>query len=620
MCGIFGYLAASESEVVSSNRIQRTIDDLHHRGPDGQDSSAGPGYALCHTRLSFLDLSEAGSQPMWDAEQRYCLVYNGEIYNYRALRKELEALGCSFRTESDTEVLLYGLLLVGDAFLARAEGMFAFGLYDSARARIRIGRDRFGIKPLYYALTDAGIVFSSELRPFRHWMSVAPNAYSVSGYIAGAEVATQGPSLLNGVMHCPVGSVLEFGRDSQITVQEFFNVKNFGKKSESTRLQKLSDEKIIDELDEKLQQSVRDHMIADVPVGALCSGGVDSSLLLAMASKSSADLAIFHADVKGQHSERSAAEALAKFLKLDLQVVEIHDDDFLDSMAETLLHYETPFSYHPNSVPFLAVARLVQSHGIKAVLTGEGADECFLGYSYLPTAVAIGRYYAFLDFLRNLVHKIPRIGELAWRNPAKALPEIALLNGLDFVVDAKELDDGCAGMDAGSPRSVKLLGHHLRTLLHRNDRLGMAASIEARFPYLDHRVVDFAVNLRDDCKIRISAGAARESRHPFVFTKWVLRKVAERHIPSDLANRRKRGFPTSFFERMNVSAEYFVNSWVAETFALDSKKIQFLVSDGSRAFQNRLLLLDAWVRLHVLDNSVSEVRADIKRHAKIVSE
>ena len=557
---------------------------------------------------------------MWDAEGRYCLIYNGEIYNYQALRKELEELGCSFRTESDTEVLLYGLTMVGDTFLARAEGMFAFGLYDSASARIRIGRDRFGIKPLYYALTDAGIVFSSELRPFRHWMSVAPNAYSVSGYLAGAEVATQGPTLVNGVMHCPVGCVLEFGRDAHITTEEFFNVKAFGTKSESTRLQKSSDENIIDELDEKLQRSVNDHMIADVPVGALCSGGVDSSLLLAMASKSSADLAIFHADVKGQHSERSAAEALAKFLKLELQVVEIHDDDFLDSMAETLLHYETPFSYHPNSVPFLAVARLVQAHGIKAVLTGEGADECFLGYSYLPTLSAFNRYYGFLDFLRKSVHRIPRIGELAWRDPAKALPEIALLNGLDAVVDSKDLDSGTAEMNAGSPRTVKLLGHHLRTLLHRNDRLGMAASIEARFPYLDHHVVDFAVNLRDNCKIKMSAAAARESRHPFVFTKWVLRKVAERHIPAELANRRKRGFPTSFFERMSVSHEYFIDSWVAETFELDSKKIQYLISDGSRAFQNRMLLMDAWVRLHVLGDSVSDVRADIKRHASIASE
>lgn len=619
MCGIFGLFSYSNKDnYFDENLISKTIDDLNHRGPDGNGQYIGDNTVLIHTRLSFLDLSSAGSQPMWDHSHRFCLVYNGEIYNYNDLRSSLMNQGCKFASSSDTEVLLQGLIIEGKEFVRKLQGMFAFALYDDVEKRLLLGRDRYGIKPLNYINNENKFVFCSEIRPLRHWHKFRENPYTVAAFINGAEPPTQGGTYINEVITAPAGCLIEVSYEGVTEPEPFFKIYDFVKNRELPEPRQYNTaEAAVNALDELLQQSVSDHMISDVPVGALCSGGLDSSLIMALASRNHNDLAIFHADVVGRHSERMAAEDLSRHLNLDLVSVEIDDEKYLDLIAETLLYYEYPFTYHPNSVPFLAVSKLVKENGIKAILSGEGADECFLGYSSIPTRSMILRYHKIIDSMGGLIGSIPVLGKIISRPRQHASFLNSIASGFETSIENQEISEFNSMSGLGSTRTQKLLGSHLRTLLHRNDRLGMAASIEARFPYLDNRVVEFAANLPDKFKVHLSWSAADERRHPFVFTKWILRKVGERYIPPHLANRRKRGFPTSVFERMVVKNEYLKHSWLRNTLSLSNKQINYMISNISSRNSIRLYLLDCWARIHVLDENISEIRDDIKQHLVI---
>lgn len=619
MCGMFGLFSFSKkNNNFDKVLVRKTIDDLHHRGPDGNDQYIGDNVILVHTRLSFLDLSSAGSQPMWDHEQRFCLIYNGEIYNYEDLRSSLTNQGCKFTSTSDTEVLLQGLIVEGKAFVKKLQGMFAFALYDAVEKRLLLGRDRYGIKPLNYINTENKFVFCSEIRPLRHWHKFRENPYTVAAFINGAEPPTQGSTYINEVISAPAGCLIEVDLNGVSEPEPFFKINDFVNHRELPEPRHFNTaEAAVNALDDLLQESVSDHMISDVPVGALCSGGLDSSLLMALACRTHDDLAIFHADVVGKHSERGAAEDLARHLGLDLVAIEIDDDKYLELIAETLLHYEYPFTYHPNSVPFLAVSKLVKENGIKAILSGEGADECFLGYSSIPTRSMILKYQKVKDTVGSLIGGIPGFGEVLCRPRQHASFLNSIASGFETGIENREIFDFQKENGAGSTRTQKLLGSHLRTLLHRNDRLGMAASIEARFPYLDNRVVEYAVNLPDRYKVHFSWSAANERRHPFVFTKWVLRKVGERYIPAHLANRRKRGFPTSVFERMSIKNSYFMHSWIKDSLTLSNKQLNYMVSTISPRNAVRLYLLDCWARIHVLNENIDGIQNEIKENVVI---
>ena len=256
-------------------------------------------------------------------------------------------------------------------------------------------------------------------------------------------------------------------------------------------------------------------LVADAPVGALCSGGVDSSIIVAMASKFHNNLAIFHANVTGPDSEYEAAVALARHLKLDLKTVEVIDQDFIDAMPEVTLHYGQPFSHHPNSVPFLMVSKLLHSNGVKAVLSGEGSDECYIGYPWL--------IFNLRSFIRQLLREpYPMLRRLIrgllgrQDDPPSEDLVCGLHNRFEIAADNEEIRtevERISGRTIADRDLISLyqLGYHLRTLLHRNDCLGMAASIEARFPFLDSRLVKLAVNMPYQYKVRFSPTVFEEA-------------------------------------------------------------------------------------------------------------
>jgi asparagine synthase (glutamine-hydrolysing) len=600
MCGIFGVLATDERLLPGDETLAAVGRDLRHRGPDAAAHTRTDRAAFAHTRLALLDLHERANQPMWDETRRHCLLYNGEIYNFRSLRAELERAGREFRTESDTEVLLQGLLHEGTDFLPRLEGMFAFALYDTAEHRLLLARDRFGIKPLVYATVEGAFYFASEVRPLRHCLELAADPDSLAAYLAGDDPATQGATLFEGIRTLESGHWLEVDGNGSITSEPFFSIADFHDAQLAAELEAAGPGEMVERLDGLFHRSIEKHLIADVEVGCLASGGLDSSLITAIAVRHKPDLVLFHADVVGRKSERDAAERLARHFKLDLHTVPVDDDTFLSLVPETVLRYEAPFSYHPNSVPFLAVARLVEKHGVKAILSGEGADEAFLGYASARRSV-LAKRFGWLPGVRRVRAGINPGGDSQPRE--------------ERLSDRRAIEAICSGT-AADPMCLELLSYHLRTLMHRNDRLGMAASIEARFPFLDHDLVALAANLAPEHKVKASPRRALRNRHLMV-VKWPVRKVAEAYLPADLAFRRKRGFPTTGLRRLEIDTSYFDNGWLGDELELSARQMKEMLEEASPPTRVRLLLLDLWGSLLIRHQSLDGTREHLRAYVNI---
>ena len=601
MCGIFGIFLHNESVTPNISNLETSANLLNHRGPDAKGTYHTAGIGLAHTRLSLVDLNPRSNQPFWDGSNRYCLVFNGEIYNFRELRAELEQqYQVKFLTSSDTEVLLYCLIHLGiKNTLPRLQGMFAFALYDSLEKTVVLGRDRFGMKPLYIYEDDSSILFTSEIKALRPWQSLDLDQFSISSYLSGFGGPTKGFTFYRKVQSVSPGSIITLKRNQPAHYDTYFEMTDFWDEDAIHSLNQLKPTQMVDRMDELLYNSVEKHMFADSPVGAFCSGGVDSSLLMAMASRMHNNLAIFHSNVLGSWSEHGAAVQLSKHLKLDLKTVEVSDQDFVDQIPNVMEHYEHPFTYHPNCAPFLMVSRLVQQHGVKGMLSGEGSDECFLGYPWLGRKKIVEAYHRMGVRLRNLVHAIPNVGKIIWPHEGNSKQVLKdLMNRCEIREESKHIDEVASGfskgaISEGSKWTVDYLNYHLRTLLHRNDCMGMAASIEARFPFLDNEVVKTAVNMPYRYKLRFSPSVF-EKAHPGIRDKWVIRKVADRYLPKSLSQRIKIGFWTTSFQRMEISPEYFRNSYVRDLFELTSGQMQDVVEQADQDLTLRLLHLDVW--------------------------
>ena len=629
MCGIFGILHHQSEALPDQQRLEATARLLEHRGPDHRAVFADRGVGLAHTRLALLDLSARSNQPFWDRHRRYCLVYNGQVYNFAELRAELESEGAVFSTSGDTEVVLELVLRRGiEAAVPRLEGMFAFAVYDTHDGSLTLARDRFGIKPLYVYDQEDSFVFASEIAAMRPWVSFEPDLISISAFLQGFGGPAAGPSFYRNIRIVPPGTVIQVRRGTPSRSRRFWGLHEFWSPDEADRLRGLSAAQVVDEVEQSLLESVRLRMLADAPVAALCSGGVDSAVVTAMASRLNKNIMMFHADVIGPHSEREAALAVARHLKLDLKIAPVVDQDSIDSMAEVMRHYGHPYAYHPNSVPFLAVSRLVRENAVKAVVSGEGSDEIFVGYSWaifdlrafllrLPATVQAGAYRV----LRDLVKRA--FGRTIMR-PAAEPEGLAreLHDRFEIALDRERLREAMKRVIGAEPEarilvSLEQLGYHLRTLLHRNDCLGMAASVEARFPFLDSQLVRLAVSMPYNVKVRPSLRAVN-GPHMFLRDKWALRKVAERYLPPALAWRRKQGFPIGASARMHVAPEFFERSFVAELFELGAREVQFMTAHADPSLRLRLLHLDVWGRVCLEGEPTEAVTNRLQKYVTLV--
>ena len=565
MCGIAGIVARDPAVRGVISEMTRV---LHHRGPDEQDTLDMAGAAVGNTRLSIQDPGN-GHQPMVSACGRYVIVYNGEIYNYPSLRKELESGGAKFRTRCDTEVLLHLYQRFGDSFVRHLDGMFAVGLWDSARQRLILARDHLGQKPLFYCQANGAFLFASELKAILQagLLERSVDLEALYHYISLRFIPDR-MTLFNGISKVPAAHYLVF-EGGEVRIVRYW---------ELTAANKLrgSEREIVEELDRRLSDSVRDHLLSDVPVGSFLSGGIDTSLVTAfMAQQAAEPPPTFSIGVREQDfNELPFARIVARQYGTRHHE-ELADADLIGLLPEMVRHLEEPAD--PFGVGVYLASRLASRH-VKVVLSGDGGDELFGGYD---------RYYG--NHIADVYRMVPRaLRETVLRRVIDFIPESfaykSTAQKLRWIQAMARFEDGeryaesmsflrfTEGSKAqlftenarsrlnGVRSTEKILthfeAHDLEDLVDRMlytdlmtripdhllpivDRMSMAHSVEVRAPFLEHKVVEFGMRIPGRLKVRRGS------------LKHVLRKVAERHLGPEIVQRPKVGFgfPLAYWMR-----------------------------------------------------------------------
>ena len=559
MCGICGVV--SPREPIESDQLRAMTGTMTHRGPDAdgffinEERDVGLGFR----RLSIVDL-DTGDQPMSSEDDAIWMVFNGEIYNHADLRPGLEQRGHRFRSRCDAEVIVHLYEEYGPECVHHLRGMFAFAIWDSRRRRLMLARDRIGIKPLYYAAPNGQFLFGSEIKALLAHPSLPTrlNEDALSLYLTFA--ATPAPeTLFEGVFKLPPGHRLILDVDSgQRAVERYWQPLPDPEELGRTR----APEEYVDRLEALVRESIGLRMMSDVPYGAFLSGGVDSSLNVAlMVELADRPVSTFSVAIAGDAAsdELAFARAVAEQYGTQHYEVVISDQDFIDYMPRLVWHQDEPLA-DPVCVPLHAISEAARLSGTRVVQVGEGSDELFAGYTsyaffadfyrriWRPYQVLPGRVRRLVagsagQFMRqdraDVLDRAGRGGELYW-------------GGAIAFYDAHKRaligdDDGgsrivrrlYADVDRACPRAGQLdrmIGIELRQrlpelLLMRVDKVTMGSSIEARVPYLDHKLVEFALAIPGSVKYRNGV------------TKWVLKRVAERiGLDRELIYRPKRGF------------------------------------------------------------------------------
>jgi asparagine synthase (glutamine-hydrolysing) len=566
MCGIAGIVATDRLQPSEVARLRPMCDVLAHRGPDGRGEWHDERAALGHRRLSIVDLA-AGAQPLGNEDGTVWVTYNGEIYNHADLRAPLERQGHRYRTRCDTEVIVHGYEEWGDACVERFRGMFAFAVWDSRRGRLLLARDRLGVKPLYWTLQDGRLLFGSEIKALLASGLVQPRANeSALPEILSTRTLAGDETLFTGIRKLLPGHVLVY-EDGRVRTRRYWDVPvredAEAKASEPARVW-------VRRFRAALEESVRLRLMADVPLGMFLSGGLDSSAIAAvMARQMDRPVQTFSVAFRERaFSELQWSREVAQAIGADAHEVVIGADDFFDALPRLVWHEDEPIA-HPSSVPLYFVSALARQH-VKVVLTGEGSDELLAGYGRYPRSILnwrLGSVYAraLPDVARawvadRVAPRLPgRLGRYA-RRSFLAMPHSPGAAFFDNFAAVRLQDQqrllasrlrGAATWHGAyaatvahferhpaAPLLSRLLYTDLKTylveLLMKQDQMSMAASIESRVPFLDHRLVELVADIPNALKL---SGFT---------TKRVLREAAKDLLPASVLNRPKMGFPVPF--------------------------------------------------------------------------
>ena len=619
MCGIAGLVGRS-GEVVDADSVHRMCQTIVHRGPDDEGVYARGPVGLGMRRLSIIDLS-GGKQPIHNEDQSIWVVFNGEIYNFPELRRELEARGHGFYTHSDTEVIVHLYEEHGADCVKKLRGMFAIALYDEKKNSLLLARDRLGKKPLHYALDQGRLYFGSEIKTI---LAVQPDLaetdpegllqYFYFGYIPDPRTA------FRGIRKLPAGHLLEF-HNGGLKIREYWDLPEYGTHPA------ISEEECLEELERRLQEAVRIRLISDVPLGALLSGGVDSSIVVAlMARESSKPVQTFSIGFREEKfNESEYARKVAERFGTD------HHELVLDpDLEETLIYLsgmlEEPFG-DSSMLPTYYVCRMARQQ-VTVALSGDGGDELFAGYDRYLTAIERRKFDPLQRVLgpiyRKGIHGLIPAGmygkNLAWNvslnERDRYLDALSFLPALhrerhlftaEFVTSAKTLPDPLREWqrlyeDApAKDRLSRLLYLDTKTYLNGDilakvDRMSMATSLEVRVPMLDHEFVEWVTSLPVEWKFR--AGAR----------KHILKKLAERvGIPPEVIYRKKQGFQLPLVEWMRNDVKQKFWSILLESRTLQRgyfkpSAIKTLIDEHVQGRRNRsgllwrMLVLELWHR------------------------
>jgi len=622
MCGISGFIF-KEGEQANIDALKLMSSVLFHRGPDYDGYHLSDNFGCCHTRLSIMDLSEAAHQPFHD--DRYVLCYNGEIYNYLELKDDLVTAGVEFRTTSDTEVLFYALIKYGvKKALQKIKGMFAFSFFDLAERTLYLARDRFGIKPLYWYLKNGVFYWASEAKSLKAVVPIEIDEAKVIFSIMTPAESSRHGSLFKNVNQVMPGEYIMYRAGEEPILDFYFDIVDLVDEDYYTELNNAGESDVIDRFSSLLEDSVKAMLMSDAPMGVFVSGGIDSSLLASLAIKNKSDIKLFTANVKDM-SEFAYAETLAKHINAELNEFPYESEMFLRDLPKAIYHYENPIMYHANSIPFSNVARLASEQGIKPVLTGEGADELFLGYPSIFYKKYADLIKSPLTIISNCYRILP--GKVYGKifQGAKANPMLRILSDLQSGADVRlvnnRLDKGMGHVPKNERQllktSIAYMNGHLISLLHRNDRMGMMSSIESRFPYLDEEVVRFGVNLPKRYKAR-SSWNFKDIRHALITDKYIVRKLGEKLLPKKLSEKPKWGFGLPTWDHIEVDREFFKGGYLDEVLGFNFRFSEVLYDTKlyPMTIRAKLVSLDTFGRIYGLNQKVEDIDERYKKYIR----
>jgi asparagine synthase (glutamine-hydrolysing) len=626
MCGIAGVIGREE-ETITADQVRRMTDTIVHRGPDDEGIRTHRNVGLGMRRLSIIDLS-GGHQPIFNEDRTVSVVFNGEVYNFPELREELVSRGHQFYTHSDTEVIVHLYEETGADCVKKLRGMFAIALYDERRATLLLARDRLGKKPLHYALHEGRLFFGSEIKTI---LAVEPDLaeidpegllqYFYFGYIPDPCTA------FRSIRKLPAGHLMEF-RNGEIKIRQYWNLPEYGTHPPS------SEQECLEELERRLQEAVRIRLISDVPLGALLSGGVDSSIVVAlMARESTKPVQTFSIGFREEKfNEAEYARQVAERFGTDHHEL-ILDPDLEDTLTYLSGMLEEPFG-DSSMLPTYYVCRMARQR-VTVALSGDGGDELFAGYDRYLTAMGRPKFDPLQRWLgplyRERIHCLIPPGtygkNLAWNaslnDRDRYLDAMSFFPALhrerelftqEFLQNAKTLPNPLSQWrrlyDEAPAKDhlSRLLYLDTKTYLNGDilakvDRMSMATSLEVRVPMLDHEFVEWVTSLPVEWKFR--AGAR----------KHILKKLAERvGVPSEVVHRRKQGFQLPLVEWMrNEDSEKYWNILLERRTLqrgyFKPAMVQALIEEHVRGRRNRsgmlwrMLVLELWHRNFVESRS-----------------
>ena len=635
MCGITGIFDTRGQRSFDRSVLHRMNESQFHRGPDEGGLHLEPGVGLGHRRLSIIDLS-TGQQPLYNEDQSVCVVFNGEIYNYQELIPELQALGHTFHTRSDTEVIVHAWEAWGERCIDRFRGMFAFALWDRNQESLFLARDRLGVKPLFYALLDDGtFLFGSELKSLlahgglkREIDPCAVEEYFALGYVAEPR------SIFKQAKKLPPAHSLLLRRGQPMAApREYWDVR-------FTLDKQVSDTDVCEELNHRLEESIRLRMISEVPLGAFLSGGVDSSAVVAvMAGLSEAPVntcSIGFSDPAFNESEFAKMVADRYHTNHHLDVVESDDFDLIDTLARL---YDEPYA-DSSAIPTYRVCQLARKH-VTVALSGDGGDESFGGYrryrmhmmeermrSALPLALrrplfgALGKIYPKADWAPRVFRAKTTFEGMARTSVEAYFHSVSILRApMRQQLYSASFKESLGGYDAlevfkyhaarsGTNDPLALIQYlDLKTYLvgdinTKVDRASMAHSLEVREPLMDHTLVEWLASLPSSIKIRGQEG------------KFLLKKAMEPKLPDDVLYRPKMGFavPLARWFRGPLKErvrEALLGNTLADTGMFNREYLEHLISahdSGARDYSSpiwTLLMFEAFLR-NVLHTPIPE--------------
>ncbi len=612
MCGIAGIFNLSGSDsrnYISSGILKKMSDVIVHRGPDseGQWISQKASCGFSFRRLAIIDLSDAGSQPMSTADGRFTIVFNGEIYNHLELRKELESRGYKYKSGTDTETILYGYNEFGAEIVERLIGMWAFAVWDEEKHELFASRDRIGIKPLYFMQKNGIFLFASEIKSILEHPLVSPelNLSELPNYL-NFGMTSRNESLFKNIRKLPAGHFLT------ISIKDGLQLKRYWSPFMNPEYSRLSQKESQEETLRILRKAVEDRMMSDVPFGVFLSGGIDSSLNAAlMAELMDRPVDTYTVGFKEleKYNELEYARKIAKLFKTNHREILIDDRDAFPILQDLTWHEDEP-NADPVCIPLYFLSKLTRESGTIVVQVGEGSDEQFTGYSWMMREYNFYNSYwqfftALPKFLKKSIYAILKAGlepaelyqvleyfrrgaegeQLYWSGMPIFSPSFQKHLFSKKHVDLSKIPAKYADSlhkDALSFKPdadylqrilfVELQNRLAEILLMRVDKIGMAHSIEARVPFLDHRLVEFTASLRPEIRTPDK-----------ITTKYVLKKAVEGILPDEIIYRKKQGF----WAPVN---EWLRNQWY--DFAKDEVLNSYFVKEGifNRNFIEKMLL------------------------------